>query len=501
VRPETEVKTDGHYFQAGWLGGDHAMKFGVRWRSTPDDSASHIGGNATARVDGGRPVEADLTRDSFTAKKMSNVSAYVNDSFTRGRLTLNLGVRVDHQDDALKPASIPANPILPDLLPAVDFGGADSGVTYTDWSPRFGVTVDLVGNGKTVAKASAAIYYGQGIFTAEHLNPINAVTLRYPWTDRNGDLQVQRSELNLSRLLTFSGNYDPANPASATTGNHVDPALNNDRTREFIAGIDHELVANLAVGASYIYRRYDDFLRDVPIGLSMSDYVPRTESYSCGNATCDEASYAVTFYELPFRRPADDLLANDPYYRNFNGLELTARKRYADRWMLNGSLAVGSTIGRFPGDASWAGNLDPTSLEFVEGAQENARNARWIVKLSGMYSLPWDINVSGFLNARQGFPFFRSIRSRTRSGALGRINAKYEEDATARFENLVMLDARVEKWFRIRRLRFAASFDVFNLGNSNVVLDREGRQNVSTANRVFEVLAPRVARAGVRLSF
>ncbi len=42
---------------------------------------------------------------------------------------------------------------------------------------------------------------------------------------------------------------------------------------------------------------------------------------------------------------------------------------------------------------------------------------------------------------------------------------------------------------------------MFNLGNANTVLDQETRQNVSTANNVFSILAPRVARFGIRFKF
>lgn len=499
-RPQTEVKSDINYFLTDWLGGDHSLKAGVRWRDTPFSSESHVGGNATARVrntagGGLRPSTADLHRDSNAQTAMSNVSAYVNNSYTRDRFTVNVGLRVDHQDDEALASTIPANPLIPDLLPSVAFQGADSGVTYTDWSPRLGVTYDLFGTGKTVLKASAAVYYGQGIFTAGQLNPVGSTTLRFDWSDANGDLLVQPGELG--DLLSFSSNYDPSNPSSLTTNDTVDPNLSNDRTREVIAGVDHELVRNFAVGVKYIFRRYDDFSRDDTIGLEPSDYVPVQREFECGNDSCDQDRFRITYFQLPFRIPSAEVLTSDPFFRNFNGLELTARKRYNGRWMMNGSVALGSTIGHFP-----TGSFeDPTQIPFVDGAQDNSRNARWIAKLSGMYSFPFQINGSMFLNAREGFPFFRSIRTPNRAGAIGRINAKFERDGESRYENLVALDFRVEKWFDFRGMQAAASFDLFNSFNEATVLDREGRQNLSTANRIEEIIAPRVARLGVRFKF
>ena len=38
-------------------------------------------------------------------------------------------------------------------------------------------------------------------------------------------------------------------------------------------------------------------------------------------------------------------------------------------------------------------------------------NAKWLYKLSGIYQLPYQFNVSAFYNARQGYPY-KAERSR-----------------------------------------------------------------------------------------
>ena len=49
--------------------------------------------------------------------------------------------------------------------------------------------------------------------------------------------------------------------------------------------------------------------------------------------------------------------------------------------------------------------------------------------------------------------------------------------------------------------RSTTPLQAFNLLNSSVVLGREDQMNSTRANFVEEVLAPRVARFGVRLNF
>ena len=123
----------------------------------------------------------------------------------------------------------------------MSFNGVDPGIVYNNFSPRLGVTYDISGNGRTIARANYARYYGQvgtgGI--AGQVNPLSAVTVRYPWTDVNGDRVAQTSEISASatRCVTPTGNWDPKNPTAVGTANRIDPDLRNDTTDEFIIGL------------------------------------------------------------------------------------------------------------------------------------------------------------------------------------------------------------------------------------------------------------------------
>lgn len=512
VRPQTEVKSDASYFASNVAGGDHALKFGVRYRDTPFDTGGHIGGFVTARVRNGAGVEADLHRDNNSRTSLSSWAAYLNDSFTRGRLTINAGVRLDYANDKALPAQIGANPIVPELLPALDFPGADSGITFLDISPRFGATYDLRGDGKTIAKASVNRFYGQGIFTAGILNPVGATLVRYPWTDANGDLTVQRNELDLTRLLAFSANYNPAAPANVTSSNQVDPNLKNDRVDEVIAGIDHELMPNFGVGVAYIYRRIGQFFFDLPLGLTAEQFTPVTFTADCGNTTCAQQTYTGTYYQLANPVAGSRVRTNQDFNRTFHGLEITARKRLSNRWMLNGSLNWNSAtyhsspngyLDTIQGDlfAAAALPVDPTNREFIEGHQTLINGTRWTAKLSGLYSLPWGVNVSGVLNARDGFPFIPNLLAPTRTGRLGTVRVMVEPYARSRYDALLLLDLKMEKRVTIGKMNLTGSLDVFNATNANTVLARVTTQNSALANRVLEITGPRVIRIGARFSF
>ncbi len=289
-------------------------------------------------------------------------------------------------------------PIIPDILPAVDFTGADSGIVFKNWSPRIGVTYNLRGTGKTILKASYAVYWGTGITTASSVNPVGEVRLRYPWSDLNRDGFVQRNELTLTRLLSFAGNYDPARPNATVSSTSVDPNLKNDRTDEVSAGIEHELAGGFSVGALYIYRNLPRYQNFSPTdGVSAADYRPVTTSFACGNTSCDQPSYVVTYYELLFQLPGPSTTRNALRTRTYNAFELTARKRLNKRWLMYASANFQSTTLTYLGpDVSYQ---DPTDIDKLNGAQTGTANARWFGKVSGLCVLPWyDIGVSGFLN-------------------------------------------------------------------------------------------------------
>jgi hypothetical protein len=394
----------------------------------------------------------------------------------------------------------------------LSFPGADPGVSFVDVSPRLGATWDLSGDGKSVVKASANRFYGQFVGTAVIINPVGATLVRFPWADSNGDLTVQRSELDLARMLAFSANYNPANPTNVTSANSVDPNLKNDIVDEVILGIDHELMADFGLGISYIHRRVGRFTFNVPNGLTPDQFRAVPFTANCGNASCEQPSYTTTYYTLPAALPGTRTETNQDFRRVFHGLELTARKRLSNRWMLNGSVTLNSATYNAPPEgyadtinadlfAVAALPMDPTNREFIEGEQALINSARWVAKLSGLYQLPWGVSVAGTLNARQGFPFIPNLITPDRGNGLGQIRVMVEPFATHRYDHVTQLDLKAEKRFTIGRFDVLGSVDVFNVMNAAPVLNRVTTQNATTANRIVEVAGPRVVRFGARFTF
>jgi hypothetical protein len=504
IRPQWETRLDGNYYLPKKLGGDHSLKFGYRYRTTPIESISQVGGGATVRIRASGNHEADITRNADFNVQRWDSNFFVSDAYKLSRMTLTAGLRLDHYRDKALPATTPANRILPDLLPAISFSGADSGVRWNNWQPRLGVNYDVFGTGKTVIKGSASRYYGITMNTGGTLQPTGLTTLRYAWTDLNGDLTVQRAELDLARgfLTTPSANYDPLNPSSVTTPATVDPALENTRTTEFTAGVDHEVMRNFAVGATYIHRKYDDFIAAFRAGVSSNEYSPVTFTAACGNIvdgtpTCDQPSYTGTYFVRGAALPAATIRRNYGSYETYDGIEITARKRFSGRWMMSANLAVNT--GRHYDPEPTRDYTDPTNIAVQHDARTSV--APWSTKFSGLYALPWDMSISGLLDYRSGFTYTTNILSPNRPNSLGTVSVQLQPSNSLRRPTFTQLDMRFDKIVKIRTTRLTLGMTVFNVFNSNVVLATITRQNQTTANNVTTILAPRVAQFGVKFAF
>jgi hypothetical protein len=511
LRPTNSLDVVGSYFMPARFGGDHSFKFGYRWRSAHSTSLNHRGGFLEARLTNGVPNSANIYRDQTSESHLNTNALYVQDTFTKQRLTVNIGFRYDIQDDAQLAALVPANPHFPTIMPSIDFQGADAGVIWKDFSPRVGSTYDLTGNGRNVFSASYATYYGQmspGQLSSQ-LAATGAVFVRYPWTDTNGDSFVQPGEVNTAvPFLDKSTAYDPANPASTTSPTRVDPDVKNDRTREFIVGFDRQINSQMAIGGSYVWRKYDRFLWNDRDGLTSADY--RQVNFQTATCPAGARCEAVTYFEPTTLIPSPNAYTNIPdRFRDFKGVELTFEKRMAHRWSANFSYAYNDAVEHFESanayeDPTCVVALCPGSFQYAPEAAGSGignvfQNAKWALKASTRVMLPWDVNVAFSYLGRQGFPFPQSIQTPDRANGAGQVQVLLDPLGDSRLGNLHTVDFRVDRLVRFGTVSLVPAFDVFNLTNSNTVQAINRNQAASNANTVSGILAPRVVRVGINV--
>lgn len=539
VRPANIFDITGTRSTSGFLGADHAVKFGIRHRQDRAISTNHRGGNVEARFRNGVATEANLYRDSYTDYNVFDQSAYLQDTITKGRLTAQVGLRLDHQWDRTNSSIVAAHPFFGQTtqtgapfnqLPAVNFAGADGGVTFTDLVPRLGFSYDVKGDGRNVIKANYARYaaqLGDGDIASTY-NPVVATFVRYPWTDLNGDKFVQPGEVNITgNPLAQTGGYNAANPSALVTSGKNDPNLTNEHVDELIVGFNKQFSNTFAMGIAGIYRQYRNFRWFDTIGLTSDNYVP--VSFTAPPSTCPASQNAqcptVTYYQpnINLGTVPNYIYTNassDQFRRDYRGVELTWRKRTSSGLTINGSFTWSNTPVHATLTPATTGALtalfaeDPSNLAYLNGGQFAPQsagsgidnifiNAKWLARLQAAYTIPWQqIGVALAYNGRSGYPNPQGILSPTRANGSGTTTVYLTSLGDNRLDTFNNVDFRADKTVTISGNRkITLSADVFNVMNADTIQSRRRNQNAANANLISSLVAPRVIRFGARLAW
>jgi hypothetical protein len=158
----------------------------------------------------------------MTADRTAIAALFVQDTWTRGRLTLQGALRYDRAwswspaegNGTSEVSRINVAPITFERTASVD--------AYNDITPRFGVAYDVFGNGKTAVKFNAGHYLDAATNDSAYTrnNPANRIVSTYTrnWTDTNGNKVV---DCNLLVLTAQSPATGAADTCAALTGNNL----------------------------------------------------------------------------------------------------------------------------------------------------------------------------------------------------------------------------------------------------------------------------------------
>jgi hypothetical protein len=530
LRPQHILNFDANHFRTAW-GGSHDVKFGLGWRRHDATSQTIWPGNMIqARDNSATDQVARIYREGLGTNRTEYLSLYLGDTFSRGRLTVDAGLRYDRQSGSALPSSTQSNPAFASLVPGIEFAGYDAPFTWNTVHPRIGATWALDETRRTIVRANFSRYAGQldaGI--TGFSNPSsNAGYVDYRWEDHNADNFVQADEVRLDLGFISPGNgFNPADPTSVVSADTIDPGLEAPVTTGIVLGIERELMPNLAIQANYTWSRSSNYVgltgsADV-FGLAFIPWRGLTAADYFQNGTLTGVLPDGTSYSFPTYAPdpakvaangnGRELRNYEGYATTYNGVELSVVKRMADRWMMRAGFAWNDPREHYDAPArNLLGN--PTRYEsspLVDGGALAPRsagsgsgdvfvNGQWQINVNGVYLLPWDVEVAGNLFGRQGnpYPIFRSAALGL-DGSL-RVLVSPEID-TLRFDDLWNLDLRAAKTFRYQRLNMQLIADLFNVMNANTELNRQRNIDSASFGRLTQVLSPRILRFGVRVGF
>ena len=523
-------RLDGNYFAStGEV--NHELKFGAGFREQENSSVSvwPQGRNtSTFLYDGVQYNIVRFSRQRALAVKSEYESAWLQDTISLGRWTLAAGARYDKQTGENLPSTSPANNQDPlGLIPELRFEGNDAGgIEWTTIVPRLSATVALGAERTTLARATFSQYAQQlGQNRVSFVNPAGGYSYSYFYfEDANGNLLLDDGE-RPSLSYAYVYNIDTENPNSLVSVNVNDPDLDPAITDEITLGLEHMFRPELAVGITATWRKTKDVIEfwglvtDPDTGLvrpwTTADFELNRE---VTGTLPDGSSRTVPVYGLREEISATSgfLVTNGDSDHEYLGFTASFQKRLASRWSARGhftwndwewNLGPQTLLHDDPtnttGDGITAGNDGDIYTEASGGAKADVFvGSRWSFGLNGMYQIaperPWGFNVVGSLTGREGYgspPVFRTSR-----GEPGRVLAELTDSVgEVRNDDVILLDARLEKEFDVGDLSWTLGIDGFNLLNENYVLQRGRRTDLGGAHNVTERLSPRVFRVGVTL--
>ena len=248
-RPQQSFNGDAHAF-VNAAGMSHDIQVGSGFRTTDAWTLNEWPGNGILGLENSpSDFRAQVFRQGYGGNRANYFDIHAGDTISKGRATINVGVRYDRQWGEALASTIEGNKAFPTLVPGLTFAGYDSPFTWKNFSPRAGLTYALDESRHTIARATYSRFAGQlSPSTIGGNNPAStAGSATYAWVDRNGDHFAQADEVLTDQRLTQGGGFNPASPTAVTSANQIDANLKAPLTHSFVAGVDRELMLNFAL--------------------------------------------------------------------------------------------------------------------------------------------------------------------------------------------------------------------------------------------------------------
>jgi len=430
------------------------------------------------------------------------LGVFVQDAWTVGnKLTLNLGVRFDHNVGTLPAQSVPAG-----LFVGARSIDESSPIKQNLAVWRAGAAYDPVGDGKTAFKASYSRYGLQvGIDRVLNVNPLQTDNQLCTWTDPNGDGIAQLNEISGCQGYTgLTSRYaSPTGPKWPYSD-------------EVTAGVERQIAKDTRVAVMYYHRTNRDQIGVRNIAAPPSAYTQVTIPVpnGPGGTVAQPVPTTATLYNLA---PAllgrqDNVVDNQPYLdTRYNGIDFSASKRLSRRSQMVAGLSFGRNEGGLNnvtnanGQSATTDLNDPNNTLYTNGVV--GLDTKVGFRLTGSYQLPGDVQVAGSLISNGGGAYVSTYNASraavaaivplTRGSQTVFLSARGDE----RLPSVTMADLRISRSFRFGQgRRISPQFDWFNIGNAAAPVAITSAVGASYLAPT-QILAPRIARVGFSVNF
>jgi hypothetical protein len=444
---------------------------------------------------GGRSIE-DSGRQSIPVWEPA---FFVQDKWSiRKNLVINAGLRWEgHKSPPMltPPSETPYARYFSDPAFPTDTGEIPD--DWSGWQPRFGVSWDPTGTGRTVIRGTAGLFKARtpGLVWANPRTANGVIFATYTGVIVPG---ANFGVPEFPNTVPTEG-FANVNPGISI----VDKDFKNPQSLQLNAGVEHELLPLLAVGASFNYAKtkYLSRFTDPNVDFSFTTNEEGRRIYG-----------GIGSPNRPFPTLGQVLTTESSGRSEYKALVLTLNKRYANRWQFQGNWVISEDKSdddneRDPFTVRYADLLD---LESEYSLSD--RHSRNRMNLFGLVDLPGDIQFTTLVQYRSPNPTTGSDligqdvnndgQANDRRYVGGRDVGRNQNEKDNAF---FTLDLRVAKFFRLRSGQsFEALVEVFNLTNSenNIVSQISGGLLFDFSGTIRSGTGdPRQAQVGLRFRF
>jgi hypothetical protein len=363
----------------------------------------------------------------------ADLGIFAQDSWAMSRTTINYGIRYDYLHAAVPAQHLAAGQFVPER----NFAPVENAPKWSDINPRLGVSYNVFGDGKTVAKFTIGRYISGGSL-ATNVNPVQTSVnnATRTWTDTNGnyapDCDFSNPAINGECGVLSNLNFGKVNPTATQFDKEV---LEGWGVRPYnwsvSAGVQRQFGRSTSVDVSYYRRWYGNF-------TVVDNQLVTPEDYDqfCITAPTNDSRLPVAgkqvcgFYDI---KPAkagfsQNLVRLAKHYGNqtevYSGVDASVN------WRVRGlTLFGGLTTGRtatsqcFVVDAPVVYlSVTAPALPTATSPQDPMSSCKIVppfltqYKGYGVYQLPWGVSVSGT---------FQAVPQPASGGAFTSITADY----------------------------------------------------------------------------
>lgn len=484
-----------------YVAGAHSLKVGFNdtYLKAHDQTLINTSGTAYLFFNGTPIQVAEKTASNVFGSVTWDLGIYAQERWTHKRLTLDLGLRYSYFENHSPDQLIGPTRHLPTrnyVLPAATF------FKMKDLTPRLGAAYDLFGNGKTALKVAANKYLVAPPPLAG--NPATTIisSANRGWTDGNRNF-------NPDCDLTNVAANGECGPLPRTFGQAVSAATFDPGTYqgwgvrqynwEFSGSVQHELMKQVSVDVGYFRRIYGNLAVSYNRALPASAYDRYTLTAPSDSRLGDNSGKVITeLYDLKpaivaggiptdiYQTFADNI---GQMYTHWNGMDVNVRARLP-RLVLQGGMSTGRTAidnceiveKVIVVNAATATTTSAGLVPFATSPLYCNQKTNFLTQVKGYaaYSLPAGVQLAATFQSIPGPVLSANVTytSAQVAQSLGRplstaptVQVNAITPGTMYGDRLNQIDVRLGKDFRVNRYRINASVDLYNVLNSDAVLN------------------------------